>query len=43
VWRPWARDLRGRGLDASHFLVEDEPEEVAGELTAFFAGASPGP
>ncbi len=40
VWRPWARDLRGRGLDASHFLVEDEPEEVASELTAFFAGAS---
>ena len=41
VWRPWARDLRGRGLDASHFLVEDEPEEVAGELAAFFAGGSP--
>jgi haloacetate dehalogenase len=41
VWRPWARDLRGRGLDASHFLVEDEPEEVASELTAFFAGRPP--
>jgi haloacetate dehalogenase len=32
VWRPWARDLRGRGLDASHFLVEDQPDEVAQEL-----------
>jgi haloacetate dehalogenase len=35
VWRPWARDLRGRGVEASHFLVEDRPEEVAQELTAF--------
>jgi haloacetate dehalogenase len=38
VWRPWARDLRGHGIDASHFLVEDQPEQVAGELTEFFAG-----
>ncbi len=35
VWRLWARDVRGRGLEASHFLVEDCPEQVAGELTAF--------
>lgn len=34
VWRDWARDVRGRGLDASHFLVEDRPDEVAAELTA---------
>lgn len=37
VWAPWAADLRGRGLDASHFLVEDEPEEVARELLALLA------
>ena len=36
VWRPWARDVRGRGVEASHFLVEDRPEEVAHELAAFF-------
>jgi haloacetate dehalogenase len=36
VWRPWASDLRGRGVDASHFLVEDRPQEVAGELLKFF-------
>ncbi|HEY3728727.1 MAG TPA: alpha/beta hydrolase [Solirubrobacteraceae bacterium] len=36
VWRGWARDVRGRGLEASHFLVEDRPEELAAELTAFF-------
>jgi haloacetate dehalogenase len=40
VWRAWARDLRGRGVDASHFLVEDCPEEVARELTAFLASAT---
>jgi haloacetate dehalogenase len=38
VWRPWARDVRGRGVDATHFLVEDCPDEVARELTAFFGG-----
>jgi pimeloyl-ACP methyl ester carboxylesterase len=27
--------VRGRGLDASHFLVEDRPDEVARELIAF--------
>jgi haloacetate dehalogenase len=36
VWRPWARDVRGRGVEASHFLVEDRPDEVARELAAFF-------
>ena len=36
VWRSWASDVRGRGVDATHFLVEDCPEEVARELTAFF-------
>jgi haloacetate dehalogenase len=36
VWRPWAGDVRGRGLEASHFLVEDRPDEVASELASFF-------
>ena len=34
VWRPWADDLRGEGVDASHFLVEDQPEQVVAALTA---------
>ena len=37
VWRPWATDIRGRGLDASHFLVEDQPEQVAEELLRLLA------
>ena len=40
VWRPWARDVRGHGVEASHFLVEDRPDEVADELSAFFEGAA---
>jgi haloacetate dehalogenase len=35
VWRPWARAVTGRGLAASHFLVEDRPEEVVDELSTF--------
>jgi haloacetate dehalogenase len=39
VWRPWAEDVTGFGLDASHFLVEDEPELVAKSLAAFVGPA----
>ena len=37
IWRDWATDVRGRAVDASHFLVEDRPDEVAAELLAFLA------
>lgn len=36
-WQAWAPDLRGRGIDATHFLVEDAPETIASELLAFFS------
>jgi haloacetate dehalogenase len=32
AWRPWADQVTGRGLDATHFLVEDQPEQVVDEL-----------
>jgi haloacetate dehalogenase len=35
LWRPWAPDLRGAALDASHFLVEDRPEDTATALLTF--------
>jgi haloacetate dehalogenase len=38
VWRPWAGDVRGRAIDARHFLAEDRPEETADELLRFLAG-----
>ncbi|QIG39930.1 alpha/beta hydrolase [Microbacterium sp. 4R-513] len=40
VWEPWAVDLRGRALDAGHFLVEDQPEQVADELLGLLRRAS---
>jgi haloacetate dehalogenase len=33
VWDPWASDVRGHQIEASHFLVEDEPEQVLQALT----------
>jgi haloacetate dehalogenase len=38
VWRSWADDVRGRPVDAGHFLAEEAPDEVAAELLAFFSG-----
>jgi haloacetate dehalogenase len=43
VWADWASDLRGRGLDASHFLVEDQPDQVAEELLLLLNPADPHP
>jgi haloacetate dehalogenase len=40
VWRPWAPDVTGQGLDASHFLVEDQPEQVAAILSDFLRRSS---
>jgi haloacetate dehalogenase len=38
VWRPWAPDLRGHGIDSGHHMAEEAPEELAAALLAFFAG-----
>jgi haloacetate dehalogenase len=37
TWRGWAGDVRGRGIDAGHFLAEEAPDDVAAELLAFLA------
>lgn len=37
VWRTWATDVRGHGMDASHFLVEDEPLALVRELRDLLA------
>ena len=36
VWRRWALDVSGRGLDSGHFLPEEAPEATAEALAAFF-------
>ena len=39
VWREYAADVHGVGLDAGHFLVEDRPEESVATLRRFLAVA----
>jgi haloacetate dehalogenase len=36
-WREVARDVRGRSLDCGHFLPEEKPDDVLGELRRFLA------
>jgi len=38
IWRDWAVDVRGHSVDASHFLVEDRPEQLATALGTFLTG-----
>jgi haloacetate dehalogenase len=35
VWREYANDVRGKPLDAGHFLAEERPEETVQELKNF--------
>jgi hypothetical protein len=37
----WADDVTGSGLDASHFLVEDQPEQTAQAVSALLERAGP--
>jgi haloacetate dehalogenase len=39
VWRAWAPHVSGRAVDASHFLPEDAPDEVAAQLAGFLTRA----
>jgi haloacetate dehalogenase len=42
VWRRWADDVEGRGLDCGHFLAEERPDETFEALSAFFGGRRAG-
>lgn len=35
IWRRYATDVRGRGLDCGHFLAEERPEETTAALGEF--------
>lgn len=39
LWRLRADDVRGRALPGGHYLAEELPEAVAGELEAFMGGS----
>ncbi|EYB69027.1 haloacetate dehalogenase [Deinococcus phoenicis] len=38
VWRPWAANLRGHGIDSGHHMAEEAPAELAAALLAFLHG-----
>lgn len=37
IWREWADDVRGHGLDCGHFLPEEAPDDTYAALRDFFA------
>jgi haloacetate dehalogenase len=38
VWREYANNVRGRPIDAGHFIAEEKPDEIAQELENFLGG-----
>lgn len=38
VWRTWAPDLRGHGIDCGHHMAGEAPEELAAALLRFLRG-----
>ncbi|MEU3459314.1 alpha/beta hydrolase [Streptomyces sp. NPDC006733] len=37
IWRDWAPDLRGHGIDSGHHVAEQAPDALVASLAAFFA------
>jgi haloacetate dehalogenase len=40
IWRSWAPDLRGHGIDSGHHMAEQAPDALALALGEFFADGS---
>jgi haloacetate dehalogenase len=40
IWRAWASDLRGFGIDSGHHIAEEAPGALADALIQFFARSS---
>jgi haloacetate dehalogenase len=38
IWRDWAPDVRGHGIDSGHHVAEEAPDELAAALVGFFDG-----
>jgi haloacetate dehalogenase len=41
IWRRWADDVHGHGIDSGHHMAEQAPDALAASLADFFA-AEPG-
>jgi haloacetate dehalogenase len=37
IWRRWASDVRGKGIESGHHIAEDAPGALAKELLAFLS------
>lgn len=35
IWRTWASDVRGHGIDSGHHMAKDNPAELAAALADF--------
>jgi haloacetate dehalogenase len=38
IWRSWAADVRGHGVDCGHFIAEEMPEATIEAFLGFFGG-----
>jgi haloacetate dehalogenase len=38
IWRDWADNVRGKGINSGHYLAEEAPDETYQALYTFFAG-----
>ncbi|MEV4580936.1 alpha/beta hydrolase [Nonomuraea jabiensis] len=41
IWREWATDVRGHGIDSGHHMAEEAPEALATALADFFSPEKP--
>jgi haloacetate dehalogenase len=38
IWRDWATNVQGRGIDSGHHMAEEAPQELTKALADFFQG-----
>jgi haloacetate dehalogenase len=42
IWRSWASDVRGHGIDAGHHVAEEAPDALVASLDGFLTKSGPG-
>lgn len=35
IWKNWATDVQGHGIDSSHHIAEQAPDQLTAALTTF--------
>jgi haloacetate dehalogenase len=43
VWREWAEDVQGQGIECAHYLAEEAPDDTLAALEPFLARSIQGP